>query len=160
MNRFSRYAILAALFFAAALVFTGCDAPPAAAPAQTQAAQTAPALAADGVYTTMEDVALYLHLYGELPDNFITKAQARALGWDGGGLLEIAPGKCIGGDSFGNFEGLLPKAGGRTYYECDINTLGADSRGPERLVYSNDGLIYYTADHYESFTLLYGDESP
>ena len=65
---------------------------------------------------------------------------------------------CIGGSSFGNFEGLLPEADGRSYQECDIDTLGADSRGAKRLVYSNDGLIYYTDDHYESFTLLYGEE--
>ncbi len=108
-------------------------------------------------YTTKDDVASYLHLYGELPPNFITKAQARTLGWDGGGLEDVAPGKCIGGDHFGNFEGLLPEAEGRRYFECDINTLVEDSRGAERLVYSSDGLIYYTADHYESFTQLYGE---
>ena len=101
-----------------------------------------------------------LYLYGELPGNFITKAEARELGWDGGGLEDVAPGKCIGGDYFGNYEGLLPAADGRTYFECDINTLGANSRGPERIVYSSDGLVYYTADHYESFTLLYGEATP
>ena len=57
---------------------------------------------------------------------------------------------------FGNREGLLPDAPGRTWTECDINTLGASGRGAERIVFSNDGLIYYTPDHYESFTLLYG----
>lgn len=149
--------MLAGLLIAA--LFTGCALQAADAPAATKITQSE-TLARDGSYTTQEDVALYLHLYGELPENFITKAEARALGWDGGGLEAVAPGKCIGGDSFGNYEGLLPKAEGRTYYECDINTLGADSRGPERIVYSSDGLIYYTADHYESFTLLYGDESP
>lgn len=109
----------------------------------------------DGSYTTCEDVALYLETYGELPDNFITKKEARELGWEGGSLEPYAPGKCIGGDKFGNYEGLLPKDGGRTYKECDIDTLGAKSRGAKRIVYSNDGLIYYTEDHYESFTLLY-----
>lgn len=110
-----------------------------------------------GVYTTKDDVALYLYTYHHLPDNFITKKEAQALGWPGGSLEPYAPGKCIGGDRFGNREGLLPQADGRTYTECDINTLGADSRGAERLVFSNDGLIYYTDDHYESFTLLYGE---
>ena len=86
------------------------------------------------------------------------KKEARDLGWEGGSLEPYAPGKCIGGDRFGNYEGTLPEKDGRTYYECDINTLGADSRGAERLVFSSDGLIYYTADHYESFTLLYGEE--
>ena len=110
----------------------------------------------DGVYTTKEDVALYLHLYGELPQNFITKKEANALGWEGGSLEPYAPGKCIGGDYFGNYEGLLPTD--RKYTECDIDTLGAKSRGAKRIVFSNDGLIYYTDDHYESFTLLYGEE--
>jgi len=110
----------------------------------------------DGSYTTKEDVALYLYTYGRLPDNFITKDEARSLGWEGGGLEDFAPGKCIGGDRFGNYEGLLPKEKGRSYTECDIDTLGADSRGAKRIVFSNDGLIYYTADHYESFELLYG----
>lgn len=110
----------------------------------------------DGVYTTKEDVALYLYTYGELPSNFITKKEAKALGWSGGSLEPYAPGKCIGGDRFGNYEGLLPED--RTYRECDINTLGASSRGAERLVFSADGLIYYTGDHYETFTLLYGEE--
>lgn len=116
---------------------------------------TVEVLAIDGSYTTCEDVALYLETYGELPDNFITKKEARELGWEGGSLEPYAPGKCIGGDKFGNFEGLLPKEDGRSYKECDIDTLGADSRGAKRIVYSNDGLIYYTENHYESFTLLY-----
>ena len=106
-------------------------------------------------YTTKEDVALYIHTYGCLPDNFITKSEAKKLGWEGGGLEPYAPGKCIGGDRFGNYEGLLPED--REYTECDIDTLGADSRGAKRLVFSDDGLIYYTEDHYESFELLYGE---
>ena len=112
----------------------------------------------DGTYTTADDVALYIYLYDDLPDNFITKNEARELGWTGGGLDDYAPGMCIGGDYFGNREGLLPKAKGRTYTECDINTLGEDSRGAERIVFSNDGLIYYTDDHYESFVLLYDED--
>jgi hypothetical protein len=109
----------------------------------------------DGSYTTKEDVALYIHAYGRLPDNFITKDEARDLGWEGGGLEDYAPGMCIGGDRFGNYEGLLPDAPGRKWTECDIDTLGKDSRGAKRIVFSNDGLIYYTDDHYESFELLY-----
>ncbi len=112
----------------------------------------------NGVYTTKDDVALFIYQYGSLPDNFITKKEARALGWEGGSLEDYAPGKCIGGDYFGNYEGLLPEVSGRNYYECDIDTLGASSRGAKRIIFSNDGLIYYTADHYESFTLLYGEE--
>ena len=76
------------------------------------------------------------------------------------GALPIEAGdeQCIGGDRFGNYEGLLPDAPGREYHECDIDTLHAASRGAKRIVYSNDGLIYYTEDHYESFILLYGEE--
>ena len=110
----------------------------------------------NGSYTTKEDVALYIHLYGCLPDNFTTKDEARDLGWEGGSLEPYAPGMCIGGDYFGNYEGLLPED--RDYTECDIDTLGANSRGPKRIVFSDDGLIYYTEDHYESFELLYGEE--
>ena len=114
----------------------------------------------EGTYTTKEDVALYIHLYGHLPRNFITKNEAEKLGWPGGSLEPYAPGMCIGGSRFGNYEGLLPEAEGRTYTECDIDTLGAEKRGAKRIVFSNDGLIYYTEDHYETFELLYGDETP
>ncbi len=117
-----------------------------------------PEIAEDGSYTTKEDVALYLYTYGHLPENFITKKEAKKLGWSGGSLEEYAPGKCIGGDYFGNYEGNLPEKKGREYHECDIDTLGAKKRGAKRIIYSNDGLIYYTADHYESFELLYGEE--
>ena len=109
----------------------------------------------DGSYTSKEDVAAFLIQYGHLPGNFVTKAEARKAGWTGGSLEKILPGKCIGGDSFGNQEGLLPKAKGRSWRECDINTLGKKSRGGERLIWSSDGLIYYTDDHYESFTRIY-----
>ena len=112
----------------------------------------------NGSYTSKDDVALYIHTYGELPQNFITKKEAERLGWDGGSLERYAPGKSIGGSYFGNYEGKLPKKKGRTYYECDIDTKGKRSRGPKRIVYSNDGLIYYTPDHYETFELLYGEE--
>ena len=115
------------------------------------------ALDEDGSYTTREDVCAYLLAYGHLPSNFITKREAEALGWPGGSLEPYAPGKCIGGDRFGNYEGTLPKAKGRTWTECDINTLGKRSRGAERIIFSNDGLIYYTGDHYESFELLAGE---
>ena len=117
-----------------------------------------PAIAEDGSYTSKEDVALYIHTYGHLPDNFITKNEARELGWSGGSLEPYAEGCCIGGDRFGNREGRLPDAAGRSYTECDIDTLGAASRGAKRIVFSNDGLIYYTEDHYETFELLYGEE--
>ncbi len=118
---------------------------------------TEPEISEDGVYTQRDEVALYIHTYGHLPANYITKKQAQALGWEGGKLEPYAPGKSIGGDYFGNYEGQLPKKKGRKYYECDIDTQGKKSRGAKRIVYSTDGLIYYTGDHYESFELLYGE---
>lgn len=110
----------------------------------------------EGIYTSKDKVALYIHTYHKLPSNFITKSYATVLG----GLLErpllrAHYRKCIGGDRYFNYEGSLPEKENRKYYECDINTLGAQSRGTERLVYSNDGLIYYTPDHYNTFILLY-----
>ena len=110
----------------------------------------------DGEYTSKEEVALYIHLYNHLPSNYITKSEAQDLGWDSskGNLNKVAPGKSIGGDKFGNREGLLPKKEGRVYYECDID-YKKGSRNAKRIVFSNDGLIYYTEDHYESYELLY-----
>lgn len=110
-------------------------------------------------YSSKDEVAAYLHAYGELPPNYITKSEAQSLGWDNalGNLWEVTDHKSIGGDYFGNYENLLPKKKGRTYHECDVNFKGR-SRGSERIVYSNDGLIYYTSDHYNTFTLLYGEE--
>jgi len=109
-------------------------------------------------YYTPEEVALYLYVFVELPPNFLTKDEARELGWvsSKGNLWDVADGMCIGGDIFGNREGLLPEAEDyeRIYYECDVNYAGG-FRGSERVVFSDDGLIYYTGDHYESFELLY-----
>ena len=112
-----------------------------------------PAIDEAGVYTKKDDVALYIHTYGKLPSNFITKKAAKKLGWSGGSLEDYAPGKCIGGDYFGNYEGLLPED--KEYHECDIDTLGKNKRGAKRIIYSDDGYIYYTGDHYESFELLF-----
>lgn len=124
----------------------------------TDSESSAESIDINGTYTSKDDVALYIHTYNQLPNNFITKKMAQKLGWTGGSLEPYAPGKCIGGDRFGNYEGLLPKKAGRTYTECDIDTLHADKRGAKRIIFSNDGLIYYTEDHYETFTLLYGEE--
>ena len=151
--------LLAALY----LIFgLGNDVPEAAEPVSpadsiVNTVELTHQITPDGTYTAKEEVALYIMTYGCLPENFITKDEARALGWEGGGLEPYASGMCIGGDRFGNYEGLLPDAPGRTWTECDIDTLGKDSRGAKRIVFSNDGLIYYTDDHYESFELLYGE---
>ena len=102
-------------------------------------------------YYSKDDVALYIHTYNRLPKNFITKKEARSLGWEGGSVEKFAQGKCIGGDRFYNNEEILPVKSGRTYTECDIDTLGKKSRGAKRIVFSNDGLIFYTENHYETF---------
>ena len=102
-------------------------------------------------YYSKDDVALYIHTYNRLPKNFITKKEARSLGWEGGSVEKFAQGKCIGGDRFYNNEEILPIKSGRTYTECDIDTLGKNSRGAKRIVFSNDGLIFYTENHYETF---------
>ena len=112
----------------------------------------------NGSYNSKEDVALYIYTYGKLPSNYITKKEAQKLGWSGGSLEPYAPGKSIGGTYFGNYEELLPVKKGRSYTECDIDTVGKSSRGAKRIVFSNDGLIYYTEDHYNTFELLYGEE--
>ena len=109
----------------------------------------------DGEYTSKEEVAEYIHLFGHLPSNFITKKEAKALGWEGGDSLgKLAPGKSIGGDRFGNYEGQLPDEKGRKYTECDIDYKGK-KRNAKRIVFSNDGLIFYTDDHYKTFEQLY-----
>lgn len=107
----------------------------------------------DGWYSTIEEVAVYLTLYEKLPGNFISKYDVENLGWDNrkGNLDKVAPGCSIGGNRFGNYEGLLPEAKGRKYTECDINYDGGYRNG-ERIVFSNDGLIFYTSDHYQTFT--------
>jgi len=139
--------------------FTLVETPVEAEPLLTlpEAEEEAPSLDEHGTYDSKEDVALYIHLYGRLPDNYMSKKEAEELGWEGGSLERYAPGMCIGGSRFGNYEGLLPEKEGRRYTECDIDTLGEDSRGARRIVFSNDGLVYYTDDHYESFELLYGE---
>ena len=132
------------LLLALLLSLTACGDAAQTIDAVQQAAQTVqeiaaaqeeetPAIEEDGTYTTKEDVARYIHTYGHLPENFITKKQAQALGWEGGSLEPYAPGKCIGGSRFGNYEGILPEKDGRTYTECDIDTLGAEKRGGKRM---------------------------
>ena len=107
----------------------------------------------DGTYDSKEEVAAYIDTYHKLPSNYITKKEARALGWSGGSVEKYAPGKCIGGDTFTNRQSILPI--NHEYKECDIDTLGASSRGPKRIVYSTDDFeVYYTGDHYASFEHL------
>ena len=108
----------------------------------------------DGTYLSKDEVAAYIYKFGHLPSNYVTKKEAEKAGWvaSEGNLWEVLPGCAIGGNRFGNYEGLLPE--GRDYTECDVNYDGG-RRGPERIVFSDDGLIFYTADHYETFEELY-----
>lgn len=163
MKRKMKYLLLSLVLLVSML--TGCSAPVEDTETQDvyyeENAETESGINVeeDGTYTSKEEVAAYIYEFGHLPDNFITKKEAKELGWESkeGNLAEVAPGMSIGGDYFGNYEGLLPEEDGRDYYECDINSDGG-YRGAERIVFSNDGLIYYTEDHYESFELLYGEE--
>lgn len=125
-------------------------------PAEDSGETVEPKLDEDGSYYSKDDVALYIYTYGKLPSNFITKKEAQKLGWEGGSVEKYAPGKAIGGDTYSNYEKTLPA--GHKYKECDIDTKGQKSRGAKRIIFSDDGLIYYTEDHYETFELLYGEE--
>ena len=144
--------ILIALLLAVLLALTGCG-------AAEKSARTAEAPAeTSGPIIEPQAIADYLFEHGELPENFITKREAQALGWDRNYLSDVAPGMSIGGDHFGNYEGQLPRVKGRKYYECDANYTGG-RRGAERIVYSNDGHVYYTRDHYQTFTELFPSET-
>ena len=157
------------LAMAAMVFFTACGGP--AVEQQNQSvSQSSPGESAppalgsessgmsEALEDTKDEVGLYIHLYNRLPGNYVTKKEAQDQGWPGGNVERYTgEGTAIGGDRFGNREGLLPKAKGRSYTECDIDTVGKDSRGAKRIVFSNDGLVYYTGDHYNTFELLYGE---
>lgn len=133
----------AVLIILATMLFAGCSLESLTVDDSTQT---------QAVLNQFDEVANYLAEHQELPDNYITKKEARALGWEPseGNLQDVAPGKSIGGDIFQNREGLLPKKKGRTWYEADINYSGG-TRGGDRILYSSDGLIYKTTDHYRTF---------
>ena len=145
--------LLSALIFAFAL--TGCE-ETKSNDSEVSSQRQIPHLQKDGSYTTRDDVMNYLIEYHTLPSNFITKKEAKKLGWRGGSLEPYAPGKCIGGDRYKNYEGLLPE--NDIYHECDIDTLGAKNRGQKRIIYSDSGSIYYTEDHYNTFECLYRED--
>ncbi len=124
---------------------------PAALPVEPVA--TVAAMAKEEPIIQPEDIAAYLFQHGELPNNFITKKEAQALGWDSSKnyLSDVAPGKSIGGDHYGNYEKRLPTKQGRTWKECDCNYVEG-KRNAYRICFSNDGLVFYSDDHYQSFT--------
>ena len=99
----------------------------------------------------------WLYYKGKFPDYYITKQQAEALGWVSteGNLAQVAPGKMIFGEPYQNRDGHLPSAPGREWYKADISYVSG-FRGKDRLLYSNDGLIFVTCDHYETFYEIAG----
>lgn len=97
-------------------------------------------------------VVFYVKEHRRLPDYYITKNEARQQGWNpaAGNLCDILPGRAIGGDVFSNREGRLPRSKGRRWFEADLNyTCG--NRNADRLLFSNDGLVFITTDHYQTF---------
>lgn len=163
---FKGYAAILLLFVAVLFLGAGCVQREGIVATETEYTQSSDVtqctasdetvLEEDSAYYLAEDVALYIHTFGRLPENYVTKSEAQDLGWisEKGNLWDVADGVVIGGDRFGNREGLLPDASGRIWYECDVNYEGG-YRNAYRLVYSNDGLIYYTDDHYKTFEKWY-----
>ena len=152
--------ICAALLTVAFLVsLSGCqpkEVAPVAVSGAVKSDATAVQVEKGKPYSTANEVAAYIHKFRQLPPNFISKLEAQKLGWDQakGNLWQVADRKSIGGDRFAKREGKLPVASGRQYYECDIDYRGG-FRGAKRLVYSNDGLVFYSEDHYKTFRQLY-----
>lgn len=129
---------------------------PTPAPTAVPDAAVTPSPVPDGPIIDPQSIADYIFANGCLPDNFITKKQAQKLGWDStrNYVSDVAPGKSIGGDYFGNYEGLVPTAKGREYHECDCYYISG-KRSAYRIIYSNDGLVFYTEDHYQTFIPMY-----
>ena len=129
-----------------------------AAPAVTETPAVAEPTAEPGPLDEAQRIADYIFEHGELPDNFITKKQAQELGWDPenkhNNVSDVAPGKSIGGSYFGNYEKRLPVVQGRKYYEADCYYHGG-ARNAYRIIYSNDGHVWFTGDHYQTFTELF-----
>ena len=133
---------------------------PAAAEAADQAepetGEITPTPVPDGPIIDPQSIADYIFAHGGLPDNFLTKREAQDLGWDSryNYVSDVAPGMSIGGDRFGNYEGALPQVQGRRYFEADCWYTGG-KRNAYRVIYSNDGHVWYTEDHYQTFTELF-----
>ena len=131
---------------------------PEPTPQPTPEPSAEPSISEDDVYDTKDEVALYIYTFHHLPSCYMTKKEARKKGWEGGALNRTIKGMCIGGDYFGNYEGLLPETG-EDYYECDIDTMHARSRGAKRIIYTKSGDVWYTEDHYESYEQLYDGDN-
>ena len=159
MPRWLKFICVTLLTVAVLVSLSGCqskEVKPAAVSGAVKSDATAVQVEKGKPYSTANEVAAYIHKFRQLPPNFISKQEAQKLGWDQakGNLWQVADRKSIGGDRFANREGKLPVASGRQYYECDIDYRGG-FRGAKRLVYSNDGLVFYSEDHYKTFRQLY-----
>ena len=123
---------------------------------EAETGEVTPTPVPDGPIIDPQSIADYIFAHGELPENFLTKREAQNLGWDSryNYVSDVAPGMSIGGDRFGNYEGALPKVQGRQYYEADCWYTGG-KRNAYRVIYSNDGHVWYTEDHYQTFTELF-----
>lgn len=133
---------------------TGSDAAPSAQEDPGDGSESADAdrkpVKEDGEYTAAEDVAEYIHIFHKLPSNYVTEKEAKKKGW----RRYESPAKygiMIGGKKYRNYEKKLPKG---EYCECDVDYSGR-ARGRNRLVYTRDGTVYHTTDHYKSFKRLY-----
>ena len=149
----NRLAAVFVLLVAAIMLLTGCAANASGNRNQNYTKQEA---AASAAMDEAQRIADYIFEYGRLPDNFIRKQEAERLGWDSrfNYLSDVAPGKSIGGDRFGNYEERLPVVPGRKYYEADCY-YKSGKRNAYRIIYSNDGHVWFTGDHYSTFVELF-----
>lgn len=111
------------------------------------------AIAAGTATNAGEDGAdLYVALHGVLPDSYISEAEAEAQGWKKwfGNLSEVLPGKMIGGKIYRNRDHRLPESDGRIWHEANFDYISG-YRNNCRMLYSNDGLLFVTYDHYTTF---------
>ncbi|VTT28200.1 Ribonuclease precursor [Klebsiella pneumoniae] len=145
--------LLIAAIFAIAAAAAGLHHPAKQPTSSKQSTPTARQGANDiSTLTAQQRVADYLQQHQRLPDYYLRKGEARKLGWDPskGNLCNVLPGRAIGGDRFSNREGGLPDKAGRRWFEADVN-YQCGRRGSDRMLYSSDGLIYVTSDHYRHF---------
>ena len=146
------------LLVATVLLVSGCTASASGKNKKnTPTPTTVPEVTATpGPIDAAQELADYFFEHGELPENFIRKQEAERLGWDNryNYVSDVAPGKSIGGDYFGNYERLLPVVKGRKYYEADCFYNGG-KRNAFRIIFSNDGHVWYTEDHYNTFIELF-----
>ena len=111
-----------------------------------------PSLAAGtATHEGMDGADWWIKHYKMLPPYYLSKTSYKALGWKAGKPpVRYAPGKMVSGGIYQNFDGLLPSAPGRVWYEADLNYYRG-KRNTHRILWSNDGLVFVTYDHYLTF---------